>query len=156
MTRKIGKGKGAAFSSLQFPFTSYNHISGFLHVTHSARLLPCVVLFRVLLASGRVLEQALQEVFGSCSQHSFSEAVLLRREGSPLTLQALKQPRSSSESECRGEGRKERSVCSTGCCYCGGYRGMPAGGGDRQDRRSNSFPSLSLDAQLMYMKSRAT
>lgn len=112
--------------SFHFPLflsSSYNHTSSFLHVTHSARLLPCVVLFRVLLAGGRVLERALQEVFGICSQHSFSEAVFLRRERSPLTLQALKQPRSSSASE-HSQRRGEGSCC---CDVC---RGKPASGED--------------------------
>ncbi|XDV44278.1 hypothetical protein PO909_012585 [Leuciscus waleckii] len=79
---------------------------------------------QVLLAGGRVLERALQEVFGICSQHSFSEAVFLRRERSPLTLQALIQPRSSSASEHsqrRGEGS---------CCCCDVCRGKPASGED--------------------------
>lgn len=98
-TRRTSKGAAAHFSV-------YNHASrAFFTSLNCARLLPRVDLFRVLLA--RLLERALQEVFGICSQHSFSKAVFLRRERSPLTLQALIQPRSSSASQCRREGSRE-------------------------------------------------
>lgn len=48
-------------------------------------------------------------MFGSSFQHCFNEAVLLRRERSPLTLQALIQPRSSISIRVRkgGEGGGE-------------------------------------------------